>query len=231
MSPLHPKRQLVIAVDGPAGAGKSTVARRVADRLGLEYLDTGAMYRALALKALRRGVDLRDEEQLAELLATSDIAVASRAGGAVRVFLDGEDVSDAIRAPEVNAAVSQVAGFAKVRAGMVTRQRALARAGGVVVDGRDIGTEVLPDADVKFFLTASLKARARRRWEELRAQGFSIELDAVEEEIAHRDRLDAGRAVGPLRRAPDAILIDTTDVAVDAVVEELLRFCRLRVCE
>lgn len=223
-------RRLVIAVDGPAGAGKSTVAKRVAERLGLNYLDSGAMYRALAWKALKRGVDLRDEDQLTALLAKTSIVLDSDPRGRPRIRVDGQEVGEALRSPEVNAAVSLVAGFARVRAEMVARQREMAAAGGVVMDGRDIGTNVFPNADLKFFLTASLRARAERRWRELRDQGFAVDLDTVAEEIAHRDQLDAGRAVGPLRQAPDAILIDTTDSDIDTVVEELLRYCRPRVC-
>ncbi|MCL6564105.1 MAG: (d)CMP kinase [Firmicutes bacterium] len=224
------RRRLVIAVDGPAGAGKSTVAKRVAERLGLDYLDSGAMYRALAWKALKRGIDLRDEDQLTALLAKTSIVLDSDPQGRPRIRVDGQEVGEALRSPEVNAAVSLVAGFARVRAEMVARQREMAAAGGVVMDGRDIGTNVLPNADLKFFLTASLRARAERRWRELRDQGFAVDLETVAEEIAHRDQLDAGRAVGPLRQAPDAILIDTTDSDIETVVEELLRYCRPRVC-
>jgi cytidylate kinase len=216
------RRPLVIAVDGPAGAGKSTVARAVAARLGYLYVDTGAMYRAVALKALATGVDLRDEEQVVHALEHSEIVLKAEPGGALAVYLDGRDVTEAIRSPEVNASVSVVAGFPRVRELRVSRQRALASGGGVVVDGRDIGTYVLPDADVKFFLTASLAARARRRQRELEALGYHVDLAELAEQIQHRDRLDASRPVAPLRQAADAVVIDTTELSVPAVVDLML---------
>ncbi len=219
----------VIAVDGPAGAGKSTVARKLAACLRFLYLDTGAMYRALALKALREGVDLRDELALAELLADTTIELYPMAAqGLVQVILDGEDVTGLLRTPQVNATVAQVAGFASVRSDMVTRQRELARLGGVVMDGRDIGTFVLPHADIKFFLTASLDARAQRRYRELRQLGYDVSIDRIREEIAHRDMLDSSRPYAPLSQAYDAILVDTTDMEVEEVVTHMLAICRHR---
>jgi cytidylate kinase len=220
-------RRWTIAVDGPAGAGKSTAARLVAAALGYLYIDTGAMYRALALKALESGVDLRDEEEVARVLANSRITLGGPEDGG-GVWLDGHDVTRAVRTPEVNASVSVVAGFPKVRAYLVERQREMARGGGVVLDGRDIGTYVLPHADFKFYLTASLAARAERRRRELEAMGFQASLEELQSQIAHRDHLDASRALAPLRQAPDACVLDTTDMAVEDVVRAMLEIVRAR---
>lgn len=220
------RRRPVIAVDGPAGAGKSTVARLVAKSLGLLYLDTGAMYRALALQALRHGVDLRDEEQLVELLRHLSIQLATEADGEITVRINQCDVSDLLRSPEVNASVSQVAGFSQIREEMIRRQRFMAEDGGIVMDGRDIGTYVLPDADLKFFLTASLEARARRRGRDLERMGFTVSVDTLADEIRHRDALDENRLHSPLKRAPDAHLIDTTDMEVEDVVNYMIELCR-----
>lgn len=218
----------VIAVDGPAGAGKSTVARQVAAQLGFLYLDTGAMYRALAYKALAQGVDLRDGESLSELLSDTTIELYPAAGGSVQVVLDGADVTQDIRTPQVNASVSLVAGFSAVRTEMVARQRDMARQGGVVMDGRDIGTFVLPEADVKFFLTASLDARAERRYREMQRMGFDVSLERIREEIEHRDMLDSSRPYAPLQQAEDALLVDTTDMEVEEVVTTMIDVCRQR---
>lgn len=219
----------VVAIDGPAGAGKSTVARAVAERLGLLYLDTGAMYRALALKALETGTDLRDEASVVRLLSATDIRVGERPDQQVGVWLDGRDVTDLIRHPEVNAAVSLVAGFPGVRRAMVARQRRLAEGGGVVMDGRDIGTYVLPHAPFKFFLTASLSARAERRHRELADRGFWVDRAALESEMCERDRLDSSRSVAPLRQAEDAHLIDTTQLAAAEVVDRIVGVIREQV--
>lgn len=212
----------IVAVDGPAGAGKSTVARLLAGRLSYLYLDTGAMYRALAYKALKHGVDLRDEASLAELLHGTTIELYPKSQGQVEVYLDGMDVTDSIRTPEVNASVSQVAGFVAVREDLVIRQRRMAEGGGVVMDGRDIGTFVLPHADVKFFLTASIEARTERRYQELRRAGYAVEWDKIRDEIQHRDLLDSSRPFAPLAQAPDAHLIDTTNMEVEDVLGAML---------
>ncbi|BDG60438.1 (d)CMP kinase [Caldinitratiruptor microaerophilus] len=215
----------MIAIDGPAGAGKSTVARLVAARLGYLYVDTGAMYRAVTLKALREGVDPGDAEALARLVRDIDLVLEPGAEG-VRVRLDGEDVTAEIRRPEVSRAVSAVAAVPAVRDRMLELQRALARQGGVVMDGRDIGSRVLPWADRKIFITASLAERARRRQRELAEAGVHASLQEVEAEIARRDHLDSTRPHSPLVQVPDAIVIDTTGLTVDEVVTRVLDHCR-----
>ncbi len=218
---------MIIAIDGPAGAGKSTVARLVARFLGYTYLDTGAMYRALTLKALRLACDLSDPDRLSALAAGTEINLTNPAGREhPAVSLDGVDVTDQIRTPEVNRGVPKVAAVPGVRAAMIRRQRELASSGGVVMDGRDIGTNVLPGADRKFFLTASLEERARRRKLELEQNGYEVSEEEIRAEIARRDKADQERPVDPLVRAPDAILIDTTGQSIDQVVELILFYCR-----
>ncbi len=221
-------RRGIVAVDGPAGAGKSTVARLLADHLEYLYLDTGAMYRALAYKALKHGIDLRDDESLADLLKDTEIILQGQGQGGVQVRLDNHDVTDELRTPSVNASVSQVAGLKTVRTEMVRRQRHLAENGGVVMDGRDIGTFVLPEADVKFYLTASLKARSQRRFDELARRGYPVEFRRIQEEISHRDLLDESRHLAPLAQAHDAIRIDSTDMEVEDVLARMLAVCRQR---
>ncbi|MDA8193314.1 MAG: (d)CMP kinase [Thermaerobacter sp.] len=221
-------RGLVIAVDGPAGAGKSTAAQAMAAMLGLLYLDTGAMYRALALKALRRDVDVCDGAALAALLADTAIVLQRTDDGRSQVLLDGDEVSAQLRSPEINATVAEVARHRAVREEMVRRQRTLAVAGGVVMDGRDIGTHVLPDADLKFYLTASLDARARRRQADLAQLGYTVRFEQLREEILQRDFVDAGRPHHPLQQAADAIVIDTTSQEVSRVVEQMVARCRQR---
>lgn len=210
-------RPITIALDGPAGSGKSTVARAVARRLSLPHIDTGAMYRAATLKALERGVGTDDGAGLRCLLEVTDIDL--RDG---KVFLDGRDVSAEVRAGPVTASVSQVAAHAPVRQWMVERQRRLVRERGGVVEGRDITTVVLPQADFKFFLTAAPRERARRRAAELAAEGVAASVDEVLTGIEARDRLDAGRDVSPLRVAEGATVIDSTGRSVDDVVDEIV---------
>jgi len=211
-------RGLVIAIDGPSGAGKSTAGRELADRLGYVFLDTGAMYRALALAAMRAGVPLDDAAGLAALAAR--IPIELRPGGAV--ILDGEDVTTAIRAQEVGSAASRVSVHPAVRRHMVARQREMGRAGRVVMDGRDIGTAVFPDADVKFYVDAHPRQRALRRHEELAQRGVAADLDAIEREIRDRDHADSTRAESPLTRAADAIHLDTTELGLPEVVRRML---------
>ena len=214
-------RPITIALDGPAGSGKSTVARAVAERLSLPHIDTGAMYRAATLKALERGVGTDDGAGLRSLLDVTDIDL--RDG---KVFLDGRDVSAEVRAGPVTASVSQVAAHAPVRQWMVDRQRRLACERGGVVEGRDITTVVLPQADFKFFLTAAPRERARRRAAELAAEGVATSVDEVLTGIEARDRLDAGRAESPLRVAEGATVIDSTGRSVDDVVDEIVAVAR-----
>ncbi|MGI6548150.1 MAG: (d)CMP kinase [Bacillota bacterium] len=223
--------KLTIAIDGPAGAGKSTVARKVAQRMGYIYLDTGAMYRALTLKAIRLGVDAYDGVGLAALCDQTDIRFTTRAhlqGGQPKVYLDGEDVSTEIRSAPVGSLVSIVAAHPEVRERFVRLQRRIAAGGGVVADGRDVGTYVLPAAEVKIFLTASFAERVRRRHSELLAAGRSVSEEEVSEELSARDRMDSERPVAPLKQAPDAIMIDTTGRTIDETVCQVLAICSRR---
>jgi cytidylate kinase len=211
-------RRLVIAIDGPSGAGKSTAGRALARRLGYVFLDTGAMYRALALKALRDGVPLDSEAELARLARDARIALA---GSGDVVSLDGEDVSAAIRTREVSVAASRVSRHPQVRRVMVARQQELGRPGGVVLDGRDVGTVVFPDADVKFYVDADPRRRAERRHAELAATGVASNVDTIEREIRARDHADSTRPDSPLTRAPDAVYLDTTVLGPDEVVQRM----------
>jgi cytidylate kinase len=216
---------LVVAIDGPSGAGKSTAGRTLAAHLGYTYVDTGAMYRALALKASRAGVSLDSEEGLAALCRASGIQLAE---GGRSVLLDGFDVTSEIRSREISRASSLVSVHPGVRVEMVARQRELGRDGGVVLDGRDIGTAVFPDAEVKFYMDASPSERAQRRLGELRAAGSDVSFEAVELEVRERDYTDTHRTESPLVRAWDAIAIDTTRLPPDGVVERMLAAVRAR---
>ncbi len=210
-------RHLVVAIDGPAGSGKSTTARRVAERLGLRYLDTGALYRAVTLAALRAGTSTDDAAAVGNLARELDVRVEPE-----HVWLGSEDISDAIRAPEVTVEVSRVSALPEVRAAMLERQRAIARRMGTVMDGRDIGTVVLPHADLKIFLTADVQTRARRRQAEEAERGRPRELEAIAREIAARDHADSTRETAPLRRADDAIEVDTSAMSVDEQVDAIV---------
>lgn len=209
-----------IAIDGPAGAGKSTVAKAIAKKLGLFYVDTGAMYRVIAYKALRLNIPLDKEEAVSLLAWETEIQLDH--SEARRVYCDGEDVSEAIRSPEISRSVSLVAAYPKVRERLVELQRCEAERGGVVMDGRDIGTYVLPQANLKIFLTASLDERAKRRWLELERSGKKLAIEEVEIDMEKRDRLDAEREVSPLVPASDAIILDTTGLTVEDIVGRIL---------
>jgi cytidylate kinase len=210
-------KKLTIAIDGPAGAGKSTVARKVAELLGYDYIDTGAMYRAVTLNALDENADLEDYEAVSRLAQNCSIEFEGNL-----VFLDGKDVTIEIRSPRINKNVSLVARIPGVRKALIESQRQYGRMGGVVIDGRDIGTVVLPDADKKFFLTASVDERAKRRYNEMVGKGFYVSLEDVLEDVKTRDRIDSTRQVAPLKAAPDAQVVDTTDCSIEEVVSLII---------
>lgn len=207
-----------IALDGPSGAGKSTIARALAQRLGITYLDTGAMYRAVALYVLNAGAQPGAKDQVIPLLDEIDIEIRFTDAGQ-RVLLNGQDVSEAIRENPVSPAASQVAAIPEVRERLVAMQREMASRRSVVMDGRDIGTAVLPDATLKIFLTASAHERARRRFEELKQKGEEVEFEALQRQMLERDYNDSHRAASPLRRAEDAVKLDSTGMDIEQVVE------------
>lgn len=215
------KKRLIIAIDGPAASGKSTSARRLAQRLGYVYLDTGAMYRACALRARQLGLDLGDAEAVNAMLKDLDIRV-ELSGKENVILLQGQDVSRAIRANEISRLASHISALPAVRYRMVELQRQLGSCGGVILDGRDIGTFVFPEADLKFFLTASPEIRARRRWQELREKGVEAPMEQVLAELRERDQNDARRELAPLAKAADAIEIDTGGMSVEEQVQTLL---------
>ena len=208
---------MTIAIDGPGASGKSVVGRRVADALGLRFLDTGAMYRAATWAALRSGVDVRDEDAVARLASSLEMSLTSAETGE-RLLVDGRDLADALRSPEVDGNVSEVSRIAAVRAVMVQRQRAIATEGPIVMVGRDIGTVVLPSATLKFFLTASAEARAERRYLELRQNGVRADRDEITAALRHRDKIDAARDDSPMKPAGDAVLVETDRLDVEEVV-------------
>jgi len=213
-------RGLIVAIDGPAGSGKSTTARLLARRLGYLHIDTGAMYRAMTLKVIRAGIDPSDHEGVSHLADETEIRLASPDNG-VRVFLDGEDVSDEIRMLEVTSRASSVSEIPHVRDILVRAQQDMGREGGVVLEGRDIGTVVFPDADVKIYLEADLRTRALRRHQEMISTGIEIQLETVEKDLEERDAYDSEREHSPLRRAPDATITDTSDLTIDQQVDRV----------
>ncbi|MFZ9279461.1 MAG: bifunctional pantoate--beta-alanine ligase/(d)CMP kinase [Vulcanococcus sp.] len=223
-------RAPIVAIDGPAGAGKSTVTRAFAERLALIYLDTGAMYRAVTWLVQHSGVDAREAAQVAPLLENLDLQLSTAAGGSQRVSVNGHDVTEAIRSPEVTAQVSVVAAHGCVREALTRQQQAMGQRGGLVAEGRDIGTAVFPDAELKIFLTATVSERARRRALDLAQRGFEVpEMADLEAQIAERDHLDSTREVAPLTQAEDAIEVITDGLSIEAVIEQLVQLFRQRV--
>jgi len=210
-------KKFSIAIDGPAGAGKSTIAKIIAQRLNIEYIDTGAMYRAITLKIIRNGTDINNIDEIIELLEKTDINFING-----RVYLDGEDVSEEIRLPEIGKLVSQVAAIKEVREKLVAIQRDIAKNKSVIMDGRDIGTNVLKDAEIKIFLVASVEERAKRRYKELIEKGIEVSYDDIVKEIEKRDYIDSTREVNPLRKADEAIVVSNTNKTLEEVVEEIL---------
>jgi CMP/dCMP kinase len=218
---VNRKNGLVIAIDGPSGAGKSTLARLLAERLNYVYIDTGAMYRAVAWKAAREGVAPADEAGLVGLCGRIGISLV-REGGELKTLVDGRDVTGEIRTQEMGMAASAVSKSPAVRARLSAVQRELGRDGGVVMDGRDIGTVVFPDADIKFFLDADAGERGRRRCLELREKGAEVDQERITSELIERDRQDGGRALAPLTKADDALLMDSTGLGIDEVLRKML---------
>ena len=218
-------KPLRVALDGPAGAGKSTVAKRVAKELGLTYVDTGAMYRAITWKALEQEIDPANEQALTELANEVRIDFRPTEQGQ-DVFLNGEDITEAIRSLEVTSNVSAVSAVSGVRVAMVKIQQDIASRTGVVMDGRDIGTVVLPNADLKIWLTASVEERATRRYQELVSKGQTVDFEQLKADIQRRDEYDSGREHSPMKMAEDAVLVDTTGLVIDQVVEKILHICR-----
>ena len=216
-------KNLVVAIDGPAGAGKSTVAQLAARKLGCTYIDTGAMYRAVAWKTLQRKQPVTDELIL-DVVKDVHVELAY-VEGKTTVSVDGTDVTGEIRTPEVTAIVSQVAALGPVRSRMVELQRRMAARGSVLMDGRDIATSVLPDANVKIFLTASIEERARRRFKEMQEKGYNVSLEELQKDIAARDKADSEREISPLVQAPDAELLDTSNMGIDEVVQAIIDRC------
>lgn len=217
-----------IAVDGPAGAGKSTIAKKIAKQMGCIYVDTGAMYRAMALFMIRNGIAPQDSEGISAKCQEADITIRYENGEQV-VLLNGENVNGLIRTEEVGKMASSSSKNRDVRIKLVELQRKLAESSSVIMDGRDIGTCVLPNATVKIFLTASSAVRAKRRFDELRAKGEDCDYDTIEADIIQRDRQDMTREISPLKQAEDAILVDTSEMTIDEVVEEIIRICKGRI--
>lgn len=213
-------KNFVIAIDGPAGSGKSTIAKHLAERLGYVYVDTGAMYRAITFVALSKNV-VDDADEVIKIAKEIDLKLSFE-NGLTRVFADHEEITDNIRTPEVNSKVSEVSTIPEVREEMVRLQRELAKDKNLIAEGRDTTTVVFPDASVKVFLTASLEERAKRRYKELLENGTDISLGEVKENIAKRDKIDSGRDVSPLRKADDAVEIDTTNMAVPEEIDKML---------
>lgn len=216
---------MIIAIDGPAGAGKSTVAKILARELGFLYIDTGAMFRALTLKAIEQKADVNDIESIVSIAKNSEVGLVNdRVNGSLKIFLDGRDVSQEIRQPEITKIVSDIAKIKEVRQILLKLQRKLAREKDSVLDGRDIGTVVFPDADKKFYIDAKFEERALRRFKELTGKLPGITLEDIKKDLQNRDRIDSTRDCAPLKKADDAVYIDTTDMTIDGVVDTLLKY-------
>lgn len=214
-------KSFLVAIDGPAGAGKSTVARNVADCLGITYVDTGAMYRAIAWKALHSDIDIMNEEEVAQMAESLEIALHPEG-----ICVNDHLLKDEIRTSEITSFASMIAKMPKVRHVLVSKQQQIAEQQSVVMDGRDIGTNVLPHADIKVFLTASIEERALRRYKEMKAKGMAVELESLKAELQKRDENDRTREIAPLKQAEDAFLIDSTHHSVTEIVEKILHLCR-----
>lgn len=220
---------IAIAIDGPAGAGKSTYAKAIAKRLNMLYIDTGAMYRAMALKAVRNGLDPKNEEDVLTIIDETQISLCHCEDGQ-RVMLDGEDVTELIRTPIISQGASDISAIPAVRLKLVKLQREIAEQNDVIMDGRDIGSYVLPDARYKFYITASSNERARRRLKELKAKSLvtdDVDVDTVEADIKQRDYNDSNRSLAPLKQVPDAILIDTTDMDIECAIDSIIKHLNL----
>ncbi len=223
---------MIIAIDGPAGAGKSTAAKILAQRLGFLYIDTGAMYRALTLKAIEKDIDIKNQRLVVELAEDSNIdLVNDKSNGALKVFLDGRDVSQEIRQPRITKIVSDIAKIKEVRQILLSLQRKLGRQKDAVLDGRDIGTVVFPDADKKFYIDARPEERSLRRYKELKGSGQDVALEDIRKDLQNRDTIDSNRDFAPLKKAEDAVYIDTTDMTIEEVVNQMLRNITMRAQE
>jgi len=220
-------KQIQIAIDGPAAAGKSTIAKKTAELLGYTYVDTGAMYRAITYKAIQLNIDLQDGEKLTSLLKETSIELKPSPKGQL-VFLDNQEVTDEIRSLKVTASVSQVAAHAHLREEMVLRQLEMGKEGKIVMDGRDIGTHILTNAELKIFMSASVEERAKRRYLENQKRGIETDLIELVEEIALRDKMDSERVASPLIQAEDAIFIDTTELTIEQVSEKIMQLAKER---
>lgn len=214
-----------VAIDGPAGAGKSTIAKLVAKEKGYIYVDTGAMYRGLAVHFLRKGINADDRSAVADACADAEVTIGYE-NGAQQVYLNGGNITDLIRGEEVGNMASRTSAIPEVRGKLLELQRSLARSHDVVMDGRDIGTNILPDADVKVYLTASVQTRAKRRFDELQEKGVACDLKEIERDIRERDERDMNRDIAPLKQAEDAVLIDSSDMTIPEVTAEICRLCR-----
>ena len=221
------RKRLTIAIDGPSGAGKSTVARALSKRLDYLYIDTGAMYRTVALRAKEKGISPENELALSQLASSLDIAFVTE-GEQTHIFCDGEEMTGAIRTPEISRLASSISRQKRVREALVRMQREIGKEGGVILEGRDIGTVVFPDADVKFYLDAETDERARRRYHEMVQKGVNVDLKETQEELAQRDHSDMHRNHSPLKKANDAVFIDSTHRSVEEIVEEMVRIVKAK---